>query len=101
MTNMTNMKRVLNIYSVLVVILTFVFYYSKMIDFNLIKLILSTMCMGIIIFSGIIGLKTNTIIIGRGDLEYDNASVWGKIINYVLIFFGMIFIIIVLVIYIL
>ncbi|MCT4686796.1 hypothetical protein [Vallitalea sp.] len=95
------MKRALNIYMVLLLIITGIFYYSKLLDYDLIKLLMLIMSMNIIVFAGIIGLKTNTIIIGRGgDLEYDNTSAWGKIANYFLILFGVVFIIIALVIYI-
>lgn len=96
-----NMKRALNIYMALLLLLTFILYHLKLMDIDLIKLLMLIMCMGIIIFSGIVGLKTNTIIIARGgDLEYDSTSVWGKIANYFLILFGVIFIISALVIYI-
>lgn len=94
-----NMKRVLNIYTVLLLIITCIFYYSKLLDYNLVKLLMAIMYMNIIVFMGIIGLKTNTIIIGRGDIEYDNTSVWGKVANFFIILFGVVFIIIALVIY--
>lgn len=95
-----NIKRLLNTYSILVIILIFIFYFTRLINNNTIKLLLAILCMNIIIFSGIIGLKTNAIIIGRGDIEYTNTSIWGKICNYFLISFGVVFIIIALIIYI-
>lgn len=94
------MKRLLSIYTAFLLILTFIFWHLKLIHFDLIQLLLSIMCANIIVFVGIIGLKTNTIIIGRGDIEYDNNSVWGKIANYILILFGVVGIITAVVLYI-